>query len=167
MQEQITNEPEPGCCVTVMRPGTALCSPCTFLHLLPSLSFFLLLSPGLPPLSPLSSVSPSSHHHCFPNLSMDKFSLLLLSLCFSSYSDLFFLSFGGRPAPVHIHLPLLPPCLCPSKSFFFTLPVLSYSQLAKLELSSIYIHTTFVQHLSSSLLVSSPPLCFAPLLSPP
>lgn len=97
MREQITNEPEPDWCVTVMRPGTALCSPCTFYTSSPPSPFFspschlsslpcplstpLLLCVLYPPLSP-----PRLNSSYCPQLFFIILSCLLFSLHFFSSS---------------------------------------------------------------------------------
>lgn len=110
MQEQITNEPEPGCCVTVMRPGTALCSPCTFYTTSPPFSslFFLFFFILLPSLScPLSLPSPLF------SISLPQYLLtvklyLLLSSCSPHHVLLFLSPGGGHPVPFFFLSPAFP-----------------------------------------------------------
>lgn len=160
MQEQITNEPEPGCCVTVMRPGTALCSPCTFCtSSLPSPFFSSCHLASLP--CPLSMIPPHPPSISVPpNPPMVKFRLLPLSLYFSFYSDLFFLSFSCHPIRVLFHLSLAVPFLVSLLILsLFLIPLLSYLHWSCPPFTSMQLSLGILLYfllLPSALLLSSP-----------
>lgn len=168
---QITNEPAPGWRVTVMRPGTALCSPCSFYTSSPPSPFFLPLSPPLP-LSPVPSPCPSSSLYLSSSLSLNAPSLPLPStfLCpicpplppSIAHSPLFLIMSSFTA-------PLFPPLLLIS-SLPFLIPLLflsCYLLFSCRPLSPAKKCTTapspFPRHLTSSSPLLSQPLLSFPL----
>lgn len=140
MQEQITNEPEPGWCVTVMRPGTALCSPCSFYTSSPPSPFFSLCHlASLSPLYPL--IAP-------PRL----FTSLLPYLILVLNASLFYC-----PLPFYVPFALLSLFQFPPLAIPYRLSLLLLFSLLSLPISSPRFLIPLLS-LSPYLLFSCPPL---------